>query len=125
VAVITLTIISVDNVAPDGNNTVTINTSTPWTVLGNVHTADGIGLAALGYQIDSGSVNGLDITGINSHLISQNFSFQLTADDISANGQYLLTMYGFDDDQNGTGSNTTTVTIVAVNLAPIAPKGCC
>ena len=111
------------------SGTATIDPPAPWVVGGSVQIAlsgTNTGLSAMGYQVDEGPVIGFAPPAVDGTGAAP-FEFSLTTDDIPAGGQYLLTVYAFDNDTAGAGSATAAITIVCVNMPSIAPppKGCC
>jgi hypothetical protein len=99
----------------DPNNPATPPIPPPWVVNGTVQfTPPATRIEAMGYQINAGAVIGFPPPPNVANPAPYNFT--LTRTDIPTNGQYLLTVYAWDDDVGNPGAATQFTQVRCINL---------
>lgn len=111
------------------NTTVMITVPPPWVVTGTaLFNGPATALAAMAYQVNDNSAVGFNPPDPTAYPAGTPgpYTFSLTSDDLPGNGQYLLTIYAWDND-NPQGTNSTCLTVQLQLVVPVLgpPTGCC
>jgi len=102
--------LTIDSVGGNANLPPEVSAPGPWAVVGQVEiTPNTLSLDAMAYQVDDGPVKAILVLPTTN---PGEYTFNLDATDLPANGTYLLSVFAWDNDTPASAAATTTQVIV-------------